>query len=616
MCMPFYDVRCVCFDGQNNCKSRGKSADLHCRVYSNCLVLCFHCSVVLQMLAKARSIAEEHLKKHLYKSASFWAEKALILSSNELQDVFLTSQVFYASGQYQRASNLLQKNSQYQQSSILCYLLAKCHAECKEWEVVLTILSFVNLEATKKVDKDLSKLTEIGNVESSCLLLEGIAHENLGTIPKAIECFTAALKADVYCVEALDHLTSKQYLTADEEKKLIEGLPFNKQCSHDEESVLLYLYQSKAKGCKQLSSSMLPSSCKELENCSDVICSQAERTTARVSYSLTRKVLEQDQFNEDAILLHVSTCVYQKKSTELYALGQRLVGSFPELSIAWYTVACYYLAICQYTDAAKYLEKVLSIDKMFPHAWLAYGLSFADRSEHDQAISAFSNAAHIMRGSHIPLLYLAREYFHTGVTAISNRFVKKALTMSPGDPVVLQEVGFLLFQAEKYPLAEAYFKNAIVNLQTTDSSSSQMWEAIYNNLGHVYRKQAKYNMALEMHKKALQIDPEQPSTLADIAFVSLLMDKYEDAITFSTRSLQLRRQDHLTLLILETAIKQASQVSVLPEVDSAADQTIKKPDEDRLSTSTDMLIGRESMPSTSSSSFHSDIASSSEEYFT
>lgn len=563
------------------------------------------------MLAKARSIAEEHLKKHLYKSASFWAEKALVLSGNELQDVFLASQIFYASGEYQRASSLLQKNSQYQQSSLLCYLLAKCHAACKEWEVVLTILSFVNFEAAKKVDKDLSKLTGIGNVESSCLLLEGIAHENLGTIPKAIECFTAALKADVHCVEALDHLTSKHYLTGDEEKKLINGLPYNKQCSHDEEAVLLYLYHSKAKGCKQLSNSVLPSSSKELENCTDVICGQAERKTTRVSYSLTRKVLEQDQYNEDAILLHVSSCVYQKKATELYALGQRLVSSFPELPIAWYTVACYYLTISQHADAAKYLEKVLSIDKMFPHAWLAYGLSFADRSEHDQAISAFSNAAHIMRGSHIPLLYLAREYFHTGVTAISIRFVKKALTMSPVDPIVLQEVGFLLFHAEKYPLAEAYFKNAIINLQATDSSSSQMWEAVYNNLGHVYRKQGKYKMAMEMHKKALQVDPEQPSTLADIAFVSLLMDQYEDAITFSTRSLQLRRQDHLTLSILETAIKQASQVSVLPGVDIAEQQTVKKPDEDRLSTSTDMLIGRESMPSTSSSSFHSDI---SEEY--
>jgi len=570
------------------------------------------------MLIKARSIAEEYLQKHLYKSAYFWAEKAHVLSGGELQDVFLLAQIFYGSGQYQRASNLLQKNSQYQQSSLLCYLLAKCHAACKEWEVVLTILSYINFEVTKKMDKDLSKLTEIENIESSCLLLEGVAHESLGTIPKAIECFTAALRADVFCVEALDHLTSKHYLTADEEQKVIEGLPFSKQCTHDEESILLYLYQSKTKGCRQLSNASLPESCKQLENCSDIMCSLAERKSARISYSLTSKVLEQDQFNEDAILLHVSTCVFQKKSTELYALGQRLVSNFPELPIAWYTVACYYLTINQYADATKYLEKVLSIDKMFPHAWLIYGLSFADRGEHDQAISAFSNAAHIMRGSHLPLLYLAKEYFHTGVTAISVGFVKKALAMSPTDPVVLQEVGFLLFHAGKLQLSEAYFKNAIVNLQAIDTSSSPMWQTIYNNLGHVYRKQGKYKMTLEMHKKALQIDPGNASTLADMAFVSLLMDRYEDAITYSTQSLQIRRQDHLTLLILDTAVKQANKISVLPDVDLSVDQTVKqiKSDEDRMSTSTEMLIGRESMPSTSSSSFHSDIASSSEEYFT
>lgn len=564
------------------------------------------------MLVKARSVAEEYLRKHLYKSAYFWAEKALVLSSGELQDIFLLAQIFYASGQYQRASNLLQKNSQYQQSSLLCYLLAKCHAECKEWEVVLTILSYVNFEATKKMDKDLLKLTEIENIESSCLLLEGIAHENLGTIPKAIECFTAALRADVFCVEALDHLTSKHYLTADEEQKIIEGLPFNRQCTRDEENILLYLYQSKTKGSKQ---SVLPESCKQLENCSDVMCSLAGKKSARTSYSLTAKVLEQDQFNEDAILLHVSTCVSQKKSTELYALGQRLVSNFPELPIAWYIVACYYFTISQHADAAKYLEKVLSIDKMFPHGWLVYGLSFADRGEHDQAISAFSNAAHIMRGSHLPLLYLAREYFHTGVIAISVGFVKKALAMSPTDPIVLQEVGFLLFHAGKFPLAEAYFKNAIINLQATDNSSSPMWQTIYNNLGHVYRKQGKYKMALEMHKKALQIDPGYASTYTDMAFVSLLMDDYEEAVTYSTQSLQIRRQDHITLLILETAVKQANQISVLPDIGSAAAVKQVKSDEERMSASTELLIGRESMPSTSSSSFHSDIASSSEEYF-
>ena len=568
------------------------------------------------MLVKARSVAAEHLRKHLHKSAYFWAEKALVLSGGELQDIFLLSQIFYVSGQYQRASNLLQKNSQYQQSSLLCYLLAKCHAACKEWEVVLTILSYINFEATKKVDKDLSRLTEIENIESSCLLLEGVAHENLGTIPKAIECFTAALRADVFCVEALDHLVSKHYLTADEEQKIIEGLSFNKQCTREEEGILLYLYQSKTKGCKQFSNAILPESCKQLENCSDIMCSLAEKKSPRLSYSLTSKVLEQDQFNEDAILLHVSTCVSQQKSTELYALGQRLVSNFPELPIAWYTVACYYFTICQYTDAAKYLEKVLSINKMFPHGWLVYGLSFADRGEHDQAISAFSNAAHIMRGSHLPLLYLAREYFHTGVTAVSVGFVKKALTMSPTDPSVLQEVGFLLFHAGKFSLAEAYFKNAIVNLQATDNGSSPMWQTIYNNLGHVYRKQGKYKMALEMHKKALQIDSGYASTFTDMAFVSLLMDEYEDAVTYSTQSLQIRRQDHFTLLVLKTAVRQANQASVLSDVSSAAAIKQTKSDEDRMSTSTELLIGRESMPSTSSSSFHSDIASSSEEYFT
>lgn len=51
-----------------------------------------------------------------------------------------------------------------------------------------------------------------------------------------------------------------------------------------------------------------------------------------------------------------------------------------------------------------------------------------------------------------------------------------------------------------------------------DSNRLSGWESIYVNLGHVYRKQQRWQEAEEVYFKALSLKPGQASTYAALAF--------------------------------------------------------------------------------------------------
>lgn len=58
---------------------------------------------------------------------------------------------------------------------------------------------------------------------------------------------------------------------------------------------------------------------------------------------------------------------------------------------------------------------------------------------------------------------------------------------------------FILF---RYKEAEARFLEALERVkQIKQPIIASKWEALYNNLGHVYRKFKNYDKALEYHKQ-------------------------------------------------------------------------------------------------------------------
>lgn len=76
-------------------------------------------------------------------------------------------------------------------------------------------------------------------LRSSLYLLRGKIHEAADNrVPAAVD-FRMALKFDVHCVEAYELLVHHEMLTPQEERQLLDQLPFDDQCNDVEEVALL-----------------------------------------------------------------------------------------------------------------------------------------------------------------------------------------------------------------------------------------------------------------------------------------------------------------------------------------------------------------------------------------
>ena len=93
-----------------------------------------------------------------------------------------------------------------------------------------------------------------------------------------------------------------------------------------------------------------------------------------------------------------------------------------------------------------FFSKATTLDRVFGPAWLAYGHSFAIENEHDQAMATYFTSSQLMKGCHLPVLYIGLEYGLTNNTKLAEKFFSQAQSIAPNDPFVLHEMGVIAFQ--------------------------------------------------------------------------------------------------------------------------------------------------------------------------
>ena len=133
----------------------------------------------------------------------------------------------------------------------LCFddRLPRCHAACEEWEEVVSLLAPPQEPLPDQVPPDTPSpqakgntsvltLPSLGNIEASAHVLRGQAQGALGDLHSSLESYRQALTADVFCEEALERLCAQNCLTPEEEKSLMDALPFKTQCTPLEEKTL------------------------------------------------------------------------------------------------------------------------------------------------------------------------------------------------------------------------------------------------------------------------------------------------------------------------------------------------------------------------------------------
>lgn len=552
------------------------------------------------------------MSKHQLESASFWFGQAMYLSKNEPRDVIRLAECLILRKQFHRASTLLkqqgldqpgaQEQTDGDENLEGLYLAAKAAFESgdlkeaalildngaelcsKTKEVIAAATENCRSEQTAAVkftrsqyhpqglstprpsdgDKNLvdeDQLADSRKTLSSLFLLKGQVLEALDNRGLAAEAYQEAVRTDVYCHEAFKALVKHNTLSVDEEIELLEVAPIEAQTmSETERDLVTFLHKMSVKKYARPQDMMVPPELDVTENI-DLQVAKAERHFYNCDYlachRITTVVMKEHTFHEDCLPIHISCLVELQKSNDLFHLAHKLVDLYPEWVMAWFAVGCYYFMVSKHEFARRYLSKATLLDPVFGPAWLAYGHSFAMENEHDQAMAAYFKAYQLMKGCHLPLLYVGVEYGLTNNPKLAEQFFGQALEIAARDPFVLHEMGVTCYQNEEYIQAESYFNKALLQVkQVQGSVLSSKWESLLNNLGHTCRKLGKHGESLEYHQAALALQPMTHSTYAAIGYAHALLGDLVEAVEAFHRALSLKRDDTFSKSMLNYVIEQ------------------------------------------------------------
>lgn len=106
-----------------------------------------------------------------------------------------------------------------------------------------------------------------------------------------------------------------------------------------------------------------------------------------------------------------------------------------------------------------------------------------------------------------------------------------------------------------YKAAEKHFRDALSRIQSTNGSILvEKWEPLLNNLGHTCRKRKKYLEALEFHKQALTVAPQNAATYSALGYVQALLGRTQDAVESFHKALGLRKNDTFSITMLRLVV--------------------------------------------------------------
>lgn len=587
------------------------------------------------LILKLRELVKSLVHCQDYESASFWAEKVLFLT-NDADDAYERARCLYNLRQYHRAAHTIKGRNLHQSNLACLYLAALCYFKERDYKEATQLLEsplIANSTSTVQNDNSISMSTptittgrhssRLNNQSSTnnhqfsrstkqhnqqpqfdlsmsankntsrwlsaIYLLKGKLYECSDNRQMAQACFKEALVHDVFCFEAFTSLTKHHMLTAGEETALLNDLNISNQCSDDEElsQLVTLFYSLQRKKYHKPTQSVLPGKLDYLSQNVDVLTALAERQYFNCdyysAYETARSVFEKDVHHSDCLPIYITSLMEIDKPTELFDISHKLVDLYPESPISWFAVGCYYLVINKVEPARRYLSKATSLDCVFAPAWLVYGHSFAVEKEHDQAMAAYFRAYHLMRGCHLPLLFIGVEYGRANDCKLAEKFLSQARAVAPEDPFVLHEFGVIHYRNRDMESALECFKDAERILLQVNSNSTkrwtnsdrvmQKWEPLLNNIGHTLRRLGRHDEAIEYHDKALTL-VQEASTYSALGFLYYLKEEWDRALEYLNNALSIRYNDSIAASLLEKTIPKYNEMLKRDIAKLADDSTI------------------------------------------
>lgn len=426
----------------------------------------------------------------------------------------------FSTGQYNRAQSFLTRNDLIGRSTSCRYLAALCLIKQSKHEEALVILgeknpthlarnTYGNRRGRALSGKNTKDRDEHGNnikFEAAMCYLRGLVYAKLNAFDKAKECYKQAVHIDVKCFEAFDQLMTNSLMSPDEEWAFLESLDFDSLGGDEDQAISLVkmLYTTRLSKYKNPASfheaTKVLSEQYNLDQNPDIIISRSEMLFTQCRFreclSLCEKVILGDQYNFAVYPLYLACLHELDMKNQLFLVSHDMADNYPEEPVTWLAVGVYYLTISKIAEARRYFSKASMMDPHFGPAWIGFAHTFAAEGEHDQAISAYSTAARLFQGTHLPHLFLGMQHLQLNNTTLADEYLNTAFTLCKSDPLLLNELGVVFYHKEALPEAVQLFTRA---LQIADDieSNPKAWIATRANLGHAYRRLERIDKALE-----------------------------------------------------------------------------------------------------------------------
>lgn len=405
--------------------------------------------------------------------------------------------------------------------------------------------------ASRNEDRDRE---DAGNIryEAGMCYLRGLCFAKQNAFDRARDCYKDAVWIDVQCFEAFDQLMKNSLMSPAEELQFLESLDFDSitadaTVSQEAADFTKMLYTTRLS--KYSSPAVLTDATETLsthyklaEN-PDILLSRAEALYTQCRFpealELTSSILSTSRSSLQTTTagqshlghspavypLHLA-CLYETGATNaLFLISHTLADHSPEESYTYLAIGVYYLSVSKIAEARRFFSKASLLDPHSAPAWIGFAHTFAAEGEHDQAIAAYSTAARLFQGSHLPQLFLGMQHLALNNMSLAQEYLAAAYTMSTGtgagtvtispmksselsiggDPLVLNELGVVLYHQNHLEGAIDLFRKSLV-LATSLQCEPGAWVATRSNLGHALRRLGRYSEALDEFDECLRIN--------------------------------------------------------------------------------------------------------------
>jgi anaphase-promoting complex subunit 6 len=209
------------------------------------------------------------------------------------------------------------------------------------------------------------------------------------------------------------------------------------------------------------------------------------------------------------------------------------------------------------------------MDAHFGPAWIGFAHTFAEEGEHDQAISAYSTAARLFMGTHLPQVFLGMQNHALNNMTLAEEFLKTAYGLCKTDPLLLNEMGIVKYHQDRLEEAAQYFLAALKIADEIDSEPSA-WIAPRTNLAHALRRLRQFNKALAHFDEVLRLGGKDAAIFSAKGLILMEQNKPEEAVVVLHEALAINPQDSIATELLNKALDETAVMDGIAE-DEAED---------------------------------------------